>query len=564
LARLAFGVFCGKLRRLKRLRALLNSRYPYAVMAGLLLAASFPSISIAGLAWIAPALILLAAIGKPGKQTFRIGYVAGLAHFLASLYWLLLIPVAWFPILGWVALSSFLALGPATWTWLGWKFHPARMAGQDSAGANINITAQFLSAPWASRLLWAFSCAALWVALEMLQARIFSGFPWNLLASSQFKIVPLLQIASFTGIYGVSFLVVWTSISLLCAGMAVIRRPAARSACVGEIILPACVVAIVFATGYHQLLQPERNSPQLNVALVQPSIPQALIWDPSENTNRFRQLLQLSEQALKQKPDLMIWPEAAIPEMLRYDKETHDAVTGLARSNKVWMIVGSDDMEPSRHPTAEEDRDFFNSSFLISPSGELMERYTKRNLVIFGEYIPLLRWLPFLQYVTPIKGGFTAGNKVVPFAMPGLNVNVSVLICFEDTFPHLVREYVSDDTDFLVNLTNDGWFGEGAAQWQHAAAAIFRAVENGVPLVRCSNTGLTCWIDSRGRLREIFESPGHGIYGQGWMIARVPVLPPHEKRAATFYRRHGDVFGWVCVGLSLLQIARMKWRREHA
>ncbi|MDB6020574.1 MAG: Apolipoprotein N-acyltransferase [Pedosphaera sp.] len=501
--------------------------------------------------------MLLTAIGKPGRQAFRIGYVAGFAHYLASLYWLLLIPVAWFPILGWAALSAFLALWPATWVWLCWKLFPAQLTGNGPATTIENIGDQFLSVPWAGRMMWALSGAAVWVALEMLVSRIFGGFPWNLLGSSQYKIVPLIQVASFTGIYGVSFLVIWTSLSLLAAGMVITRRPALRSAWVGEIILPALAVLALYATGYHKLLKPEPKGPELTVALIQPSIPQNLIWDEKENTNRFQQLMQLSEQALKTKADLMIWPEAALPEMLRYDEETYRTVTGFARRHKVWMIVGSDDMEPRPHAGSPKERDYFNSSFLISPDGELVERYKKRNLVVFGEYIPLLRWLPFLKYFTPIEGGFTPGDKAVPFELKDLNVKISVLICFEDTFPQLVRDYVSNDTDFLVNLTNNGWFGEGAAQWQHAAAAIFRAVENGVPLVRCSNNGLTCWVDSRGRLREFFQSPSDGIYGPGFMLVRIPVLAPNETRAPTFYRLHGDVFGWGCVAFVVLQLARV-------
>ena len=501
--------------------------------------------------------MLLATLGKQGKQAFRIGYVAGVAHYLASLSWLLRIPVTGFPILGWAALSAFLALYPATWVWLCWKLFPARLTGEGPATRLENCGEQFLSVGWSRRLVWAISGAALWVALEMMIARFLGGFPWNLLGSSQYRLVPLIQIASFTGIYGVAFLVVWTSLSLLAAGMVIIRRPAKRSAWMGEIILPMLAVVAIYATGYHKLLQPDEKAPELTVALIQPSIPQTLIWDPNENTNRFKQLLQLSEQAAREKPDLMIWPEAALPKMLRYDEDTLQAVAGLARAHKMWMIVGSDDAEPRGRGAKPNVSDYFNSSFLVSPDGQLVERYNKRNLVIFGEYVPLVDWLPFLKYFTPIDGGFTPGDHVVPFELKNLNVNISVLICFEDVFPHLAREYVSDDTDFLVNITNDGWFGEGAAQWQHAAAAIFRAVENGVPLARCANTGLTCWADSSGRLRKIFDDGGHGIYGPGFLIAQIPLLNPGEKRAPTYYRQYGDVFGWGCVGFALLQLARV-------
>lgn len=538
------------------LRSFLKSRYPWAIAAGLLLAASFPKLGVAGLAWVAPGLILLTAVGKPPRQTFRIGYVAGLAHFLASLYWLLNIPVAWFPILGWIALSAFLALGAGAWVWISWKLFPVKLHEHESVDRIQNLAARFLSVPWSRRLIWTLSCAAAWVTWEMIQARIFGGFPWNLLGSSQYKIVPLIQIASVTAIYGVSFLVVWTSLSLLSAGLFIVGRPTRRSAWAGEVILPAMAVGLVYVAGYQKILKGPHRGPEITVALVQPSIPQTLIWDPRENNTRFRELLKISEQALTNKADVMIWPEGAIPEYLRYDEETHRAVTELAHTHKVWLIVGSDDVQTRDGAGPQDEPDYFNSSFLVSPEGRLAGRYIKRNLVMFGEYIPLYHWLPFLAKFTPIKGGFTPGTNVVPFEMPDLNVKVSVLICFEDTFPQLARDYVSDDTDFLVNLTNNGWFGEGAAQWQHAAAAIFRAVENNVPLVRCSNNGLTCWVDECGRLREIFHSDTHGIYGPGFMIARIPVLNPGEKRASTFYRLHGDVFGWACVGWVVLNLFR--------
>jgi apolipoprotein N-acyltransferase len=114
-------------------------------------------------------------------------------------------------------------------------------------------------------------------------------------------------------------------------------------------------------------------------------------------------------------------------------------------------------------------------------------------------------------------------------------------------FPHVARKSVQADTDFLVNITNDGWFGEGSAQWQQAASAAFRAVENGLPLVRCANTGLTCWFDAHGRMREIFANATGSVYAAGFMTANIPLLTPGEQRAPTFYNEHGDWFGWSCV-----------------
>jgi apolipoprotein N-acyltransferase len=129
------------------------------------------------------------------------------------------------------------------------------------------------------------------------------------------------------------------------------------------------------------------------------------------------------------------------------------------------------------------------------------------------------------------------------------------LICFEDVFPQLGRSDVQAQTDFLVNLTNDGWFGESAEQWQHAAAASFRAVENGLPLIRCSNNGLTCWIDPQGRFREIFRDPSGSVYGRGALTFDLPLPPAGQRPAPTFYNRHGDLFGWLCTAIAGLALA---------
>ena len=553
--KLVFAPRSGKLPPLNNLLANRWSRYLLAVVAGLLLAAAFPNFipdfNLAGFAWIAPALMLTAAHGTRGWETFRIGYMAGLAHFLASLYWLLLIPVTGFPILGWLALSAFVALYPAVWVWA-----VSRFAIRESG--------------WATRFHWSLAGAAVWVALEMIRARLFSGFPWNPLGASQYKLTPLIQIASVTGVYGVSFLVVWVSLSLFNAGQSILRDPARRLAWQAEIILPLAVVMTLFVFGSARLRSLPPPAATLRVTFVQPSIPQTMIWDTAENTNRFRQLLALTERALTNETDLLLWPEAALP---NFNEASFTAITNLIQRHHVWMIFGADDVEPKLNPVGTERYDYYNAAFLFHPASSFAQVYRKQKLVIFGEYIPLVRWLPFVKWFTPITGGFTSGGKPVPFVLerrfpnrPGpdatpteqagletgapARVKTSALICFEDVFPHLAREYADADTDFLVNLTNDGWFGEGAEQWQHAAAAVFRAVENGLPLLRCCNNGLTCWVDARGSVQQIFRAETGGVYGAGFVTWKIPLLAPGEKRAPTFYNLHGDWFGWACVALA--------------
>ena len=538
----------------------MRSRYPLAILAGLCWAASFPKLSLAGLAWVTPALMIAAATGKKAGESFRIGYVAGLTHYLASLYWLLLIPYRWHsiplgPAAGWLALGTYLALYPATWVWLISRFPPET---------------------WTGRRLWEISGAAAWVGLEMILARLFSGFPWDVLGVSQYQLLPLIQIASFTGVYGVSFLVVWVSLSLFSAAVMLIKKPTLRYIWMGEIVVAFFVVVLVVSFGFHQLgndpatihqisdLSVGEKPRSLSVTFVQPSIPQAVIWDQDKSGERFQDLLRLSEQALTNETDLLLWPESAVPRPLRYFDEMFGPITSLAREHHAWMIVGSDDLEQRPGTARPEDREYYNSSFLISPEGKLMSSYRKRGLVIFGEYIPFEHSLPFFKWFTPSEGSFTPGERAVPF-MLDRKAKTSVLICFEDVFPHLAREYAEDDTDFLVNLTNNGWFGESAAQWQHACSALFRAIENGLPLVRCSNNGLTCWVDERGRLRQIFYDKKGAVYGPGFMTAEIPLLPSGEKRARTVYNQYGDWFGWIGVGITagLLVTRLVRWKKSR-
>ncbi|MCX6904865.1 MAG: apolipoprotein N-acyltransferase [Verrucomicrobia bacterium] len=527
-----------------------------AVAGGLMLAAAFPKLGLAGLAWLAPGTILWAAYGA--RSPFRTGYAAGLAFSLAAFHWLLFIPVRFYPILGWLALGGYLALFPACWCWLCLR---AQGGGPKPAVQTQNLAAgpdgTDAEVCWWQRLGWALFCAAAWVAVEMLQARFLTGFPWNLLGVSQYKILPLIQVASVTGVYGVSWVVAWVSVSLMLAARQLVRCPSRRYAWLSDLILPGLAVLMLYAAGLSLIASFPAPARHLRAALVQPSIPQTMIWNTHESEARFQQVLRLSELALATKPDLLVWPEAATPKLLRYDRDIYEAVTNLVRSHGVWLLLGADDAEP-RGP---KEADYYNSSFLIDPQGKIAATYRKRRLVIFGEYIPLVRWLPFIKWLTPIDSGFTPGDRVVPFAMPDLGARMATLICFEDIFPHWTREYAAPDTDFLVNLTNDGWFGESAAQWQQAANAVFRAVENGLPLVRCANNGLTCWIDPLGLMHEVYFGDSNDIYGSGFKTAQIPLRSGNQPRPSTFYNRHGDWFGWGCVAVVVAGLT-LGWRKR--
>jgi apolipoprotein N-acyltransferase len=541
----------------------LRSRWPWAIAAGVMFALAQPKFELAGFAWIAPAILLLATFGATPKQTFRTAYLAGLVQQLITLSWLLFIPLKIPAIIGWLAISAYLALYPALWALLAWKLFPLRLRGELF---DPTPTDHFTETSAFQRLTWALLCACGWVAIEMTQARMLTGFPWNFLGISQFRMLPLIQISSITGVYGVSFIIAWFACSIFSAGMILTRQFNSR-AWMLELFAPLAAVFALLIFGLstvRSLQEPQRT---VKAALIQPSIPQTLIWDPKENTNRFNELIRLSALALKTKPQLLIWPEAAVPTMLRYDTNTSNAVLNLVTNHQIWAIVGTDDAILGEAPSPQKEPPviYFNSAFAVSPDGALLNGYRKRRLVIFGEWIPFYKYLPFLKYLSPAgENPFSPGDKPVPFKLPDIDVTTSVLICFEDTFPHLAREYVNEDTDFLLNITNNGWFGESAAQWQHAAAAIFRAVENRITLVRCANNGLTCWVDAAGGLHDVFYDNSRNIYGAGFKTANIPLLAKGAKRQKTYYTRHGDIFGWLCVGLSLAGYSlRSRRKVEH-
>lgn len=538
--------------------SVIGQRFVFAVLSGIALGLAFPKFDVAGLGWIAPGLLALSGLGLKTPAAFRVGFAGSFAFYLMALHWLLYIPFAFAPIVGWIALSMYLSVFTGAWVALNALAFPARSEEEKvpKGWFLFEVSELVTRASWPGRVLWTFQAAVLWVALEMIVSRFLTGFPWLALGASQYKLLPVLQIAPFTGVYGVSFLMIWLATSLAVAALLLIQKPLPKIFWIREVAIAATVVALVSFYGWVQIREYRPSDRKVKAALAQPSIPQTLIWDERENSNRFKQLIRLSEKALESKPQLLIWPEASVPTMIRHDEEIAGAIIKLVKEHGAWLILGSDDAELK--PGGEDLKDvlYYNSSFAISPEGRLAGNYRKRRLVIFGEYVPLVRQLPFLKYFSPpgTDTGFTPGTKPVPFKLPDLEVTTTVLICFEDVFPHLAREYVQEDTDFLLNLTNNGWFGESAAQWQHAANAVFRAVENRIPLVRCANNGLTCWVDELGAMHEVYFGDSEDIYKAGFKEVEIPLLREGEKRELTFYTRHGDIFGWSCVGWMVLLV----------
>jgi len=553
------------------------------ILAGVALGLAFPLPGWFALAWLAPGGILLAGLGTRGRAAWLHGWLAGFAFALFALRWLLNIPFPAGALAGWIALSAYVGSYVGVWNWFCQETlarcltSPASSLPSEGEDLSMNpglpsVASIWNNTPWGRRSSWILGCAVCWVAGEWLMARLFTGFPWLPVGMSQLSLLPLVQLGSLGGPYLVSFFVVWSSIALLGAGLSIagiarapvssplthprptilgpgpslFSRPAGWLA---DLALPGMALVLAFAWGWMRIQHYPKSERTVKVALIQPSIPQLLIWDRKEDGPRFQKMIELSRLALAARPDVLVWPEAALPS---FSQEHFETMTRMAAEARVWMVFGADDAEPVPGNPGREAYRYYNAAFLLDRSGSVLASYRKRRLVIFGEYVPLAQWLPFLNWLTPIGTGFEPGRRPGHFTMPDLSVRMSMSICFEDVFPHSTRAAVEEETDWILNLTNNGWFGESSAQWQHAMNAAFRALENGRPVIRATNNGLTCWIDPLGRMHEVQAGSPKDVYGPGFKIAEVGVWPG-KSRSSTGFRRWGDLWGGLCVGMTALQ-----------
>ncbi len=400
------------------------------------------------------------------------------------------------------------------------------------------------------------TCALSWVVLEWVRGFLITGFPWNFLGASQLDVPWLPLFAAYAGVTGVSLVVAFVSVGVLAA----VRAPGLRPALL-EMVLPLLILTLALAAGRtrgQQVAQVQSGRgtlrvATLRVALVQPSIPQTVIWDSARDANRtmerWETLLALTEQALDSQPHLLVWPEASVPPMPDDEalRERWGEVGRRCESLGVWRVLGTDE--------AVEDaqgRRFYNSCVLISPEGRIVETYRKQHLVMFGEYVPFGNVFPFLKRLAPV-GTFSRGEGPQVFDIG--TARLAPLICFEDVVSPLVRRAVGPSVDALLNLTNDGWFGESGQQWQHARSAAFRAIETGRPLIRCTNNGVSCWVDAAGRVHRLDGRAR--VHDPGVRLADIP-LATAAAGAPTWHSKAGDWLGWLAIALC----AVAAWRRR--
>ncbi|MEZ0258027.1 MAG: apolipoprotein N-acyltransferase [Chthoniobacter sp.] len=496
-----------------------------AVLSGGLLTLCFPPYTQGWLAWLA-LMPLAAAAFTPGSRWRRaaLGYVAGLVFFpttfywlgttLADLYrnpWLLTLPAL---------LALYMGLFFAFWAWFLGEMLATFDPGRTFARSVRNLALGALG-------------ASAWVAHEWVRERLFGGFGWNPLGVALHRDLAMIQVAEFTGTPGLSWLVTFANLM----GVIIVRRivgelgPNFSRRIRWEFSFTMALIAFVFAFGIRRLLHPEAvEQKMLHVVAVQPNIPQTDKFDPEAEDRVLEQLEKLTKLAIltQPAPQLVLWPESAMPRGVFASERNFHFVMDLAQEGDFGMLIGTTDFDPDK-------REDYNTALLLTGRGSGQQSYRKIHLVPFGEYLPARPVFGhFLGELVP--GDFTAGREYTALHLTEPPAELAALICFEDTLGDLTRRFVLNGAQVLVNVTNDGWFAKSPAAEQHLANAVLRAVENRRPLVRCGNTGVTAQVLPSGDI-ERWLPP----FQQGF-VAREVRVPQHPR--ITFYTRHGD---WVSI-----------------
>ncbi len=529
-----------------------------AICSGLLYTSCFAPFNLTWFCWIAltPLIAAILFSGKesrhPWLRNLALGYVTGLTFFWTALCWLTTVTI-----LGWFVLQFYMAIYFALWAWFCGLLRPREARRQLTAGkwdqmlAEARSTAALPRSPWTkstNNLLLAFLLAAAWTTQEWLRGWVFSGWGWNGLGVALHDTWPLIQIAEFTGVAGLSFMVAFANVILVTTAYRLVleaRTHTTRPHFDLTLTMAAIVGVLTFGLRASQVSAPTKP---LRVAAVQSNVPQNQKFDPQFTTKIFDKFRRLSEIALRSNPppDLLIWPESSMPGPVLIEPESNKFVMDLTASAESDLLLGTID---------EENRDVYNAALLISDGGERVQVYRKVHLVPFGEYVPGRHRVPLLARIVgdQVPGDFSAGREYTVFSLTNSDVQVAPLICFEDTIGELVRQFVlSTETNpganLLVDITNDGWFLHSAGSHQHLANAIFRCVETRRPMVRAANTGVTCFVNQSGRITQVLRDESGSTFTEGVLTGEIKVPTEHDL---TFYTRHGELFAKACAVITV-------------
>ena len=466
------------------------------IFSALLLILAFPRFNCEFLAWVAFVPLLFAL--KNSRYSFLLGYFFGLVFFAGTLFWLTNVTNT-----GYFLLIFYLALYPAFFTFLisKWNFAAKNVFG-----------------------------ACLWILLEYIVSHFLTGFPWLLLGYSQYRNLKLIQISSIFGVYVISGLIVLINISI--SELLVKRKRISVS-------LSFLLLIIIFVFGFYQEGENFESAKNIKVSIIQGNIPSSLRWEPASKEENLRTYLELTEKAIENRPEIVIWPESAVNTYLRLDEPVRKTLLESVRGKNFYLLTGSLD--------SRKERDF-NSAFLISPRGKIVQTYDKIHLVPYGEFVPGKRFLIFKRFMRKAAGfipNFSPGKNYTIFSLPA--GNFATLICFEDIFPELSRRFTKKGANFLVNITNDSWFGSSGAS-QHFAISIFRAVENRRYLLRAANTGVSGVIAPSGKILKRVKKNGKSIFVSGFLNEEI-----RPSSSLSFYTKFGDTpLMLICLGVIIV------------
>ncbi len=506
----------------------LSVNFFLAVLSSFLLTASFPDIDCSVFIWFAQVPLFFALRTLSFSDAFRIGFLTGIVHYLTLIYWVIhsIKNYGHIPLILCIGILFLLC------AYLALYF-----------GVFALIFVKLRQKPIVSLFLLPVS----WVSLEYIRTFFLSGFPWGLFGYTQFKILNIIQIADIAGVYGISFIIVLTNVVIFNIYLYIKTKNCKKQ----SISLSACLISFVslililfFVLGYGKwrILKTDKEvktSEFAKVAVIQGNIDQSEKWDTKKQMIITKKYIALSDSVKKIAPDLIVWPETATPFYLIHNVfMTKILMDGIVK-HKSMFLIGS----PSASKTNQQSSfNYYNSAYLIHSDGYIAGKYDKVHLVPFGEYVPFKKWLPFLGKMVQQIGDFTPGN--IENILNCEKFTIGVQICYEIIFPQLSRSMVKNNALFIVNITNDAWFGNTSAPYQHFAMAVLRAVENKKTLIRAANTGISGYIDPVGRVLE-----SSSIYQEKVLVQKVPVL-----KTKTFYTKYGDIFALSCLVLTFCSL----------
>ena len=383
-----------------------------------------------------------------------------------------------------------------------------------------------------------------WVAAELAKTRI-SAFPWELLGYAQTDNSAFTRIATLTGVYGLSCEIML--VNCVFAAAFLVAKERSR-----WLLVAGFAAAIILQSG--RWVAPPPVPADRTALLVQSNIPAQEGWTTDYFQGTLRDLVWISLHppgvSEGQRSDLIVWPESPSPFFLN-DPIFRQVMAELARQGRTWVVAGSIGVD-SAATSAQHKSEVFNSAGLFSPAGDLAGRYDKVHLVPFGEYVPFKKFLPFMDMLTDQIGTFSGGQSWAPLQAGGQRLGIS--ICYESVFPDEVRQSVQQGANVLVNVTNDGWYGDSGAWKQHLQMTQMRAIENARWELVATNTGKTASVDPYGRI----------VAATGRQVRTTLAAPYSLQSGTTFYTRHGDWFAYLCAIISVGAVGAVILKKESA